>query len=201
MKRAYGRLPVAVRFWQGPRPTRGKSAAAVPLREIVFDHAPCDPTARVRRSPRGERRRRPRLRHPLHPQHRRPRRRRQPQDHLFLRAVSSRGRAQRHRHAAQVRVAQVLRGRRQRRRVGRHRLRGPSRVPADEVPRRERASATRFATGASSRQDDKIFVDYTFTASYKIPGDKGVDVWRRKVDDNRLELVPYKDEFRILAGM
>jgi hypothetical protein len=51
------------------------------------------------------------------------------------------------------------------------------------------------------KKEDKIFVDYTFTASYKLPGDKGPDVWRRKVDDNRLELVPYKDEFQILAGM
>jgi hypothetical protein len=59
------------------------------------------------------------------------------------------------------------------------------------------------------KEEDKIFVDYTFTASYRLPGDKGADVWRRKVDDNRLELVPYKAEgsskyreaFQIVAGM
>jgi hypothetical protein len=51
------------------------------------------------------------------------------------------------------------------------------------------------------KEDEKVFVDYTFTASYKLPGDKGPDVWRRKVDDNRLELVPYQDEFKVIAGM
>jgi hypothetical protein len=48
--------------------------------------------------------------------------------------------------------------------------------------------------------EKKIFVDYTYSASYRIPGPKGEE-WRRKVDDNRLELVPYNDEFRIIAGM
>jgi hypothetical protein len=51
------------------------------------------------------------------------------------------------------------------------------------------------------KEDDKIFLDYTYTASYRIPGDKGDDVWRRKVEDNRLELVPYQDDFRIVNGM
>ncbi|HEY6558666.1 MAG TPA: hypothetical protein VI072_15390 [Polyangiaceae bacterium] len=45
-----------------------------------------------------------------------------------------------------------------------------------------------------------VYVDYTYSASYKIPTEKG-DVWRRKVDDNRLELVPQGDSFQILAGM
>lgn len=45
-----------------------------------------------------------------------------------------------------------------------------------------------------------VFVDYTYSASYKIPTDQG-DVWRRKVDDNRLELLPEGDSFKILAGM
>ena len=45
-----------------------------------------------------------------------------------------------------------------------------------------------------------VYVDYTYSASYKIPTEKG-DVWRRKVDDNRLELVPQGDSFKILAGM
>jgi hypothetical protein len=59
------------------------------------------------------------------------------------------------------------------------------------------------------KEDDRFFVDYTFTASYRLPGDKGPDVWRRKVDDNRLELVPFKPEnnshyreaFQVVAGM
>jgi hypothetical protein len=45
-----------------------------------------------------------------------------------------------------------------------------------------------------------IWVDYTFSASYKIPTPEG-EVWRRQRDDNRLELVPYEDTFRIIAGM
>jgi hypothetical protein len=51
-----------------------------------------------------------------------------------------------------------------------------------------------------AKDKDLVYVDYTFSASYRIPGPKG-DEWRRKVDDNRLELVPYQDEFRIVAGM
>lgn len=49
---------------------------------------------------------------------------------------------------------------------------------------------------------DEVFVDYTYSASYKIPTDKG-DVWRRTVADNRLELVPDDsgETFRIIAGM
>lgn len=45
------------------------------------------------------------------------------------------------------------------------------------------------------------FVDYTFSASYKIPGPDGEDVWHRQVADNRLELIPEKDSFLILSGM
>jgi hypothetical protein len=51
-----------------------------------------------------------------------------------------------------------------------------------------------------SKEKDLVFVDYTYSASYRIPGPKG-DEWRRKVEDNRLELVPYQDEYRIVAGM
>ena len=47
---------------------------------------------------------------------------------------------------------------------------------------------------------DRIFVDYTYSASYRIPGLKGEE-WRRKVEDNRLELTPHKNEYRILTGM
>ncbi|WP_437686323.1 hypothetical protein [Sorangium sp. So ce176] len=50
------------------------------------------------------------------------------------------------------------------------------------------------------REDDVIFVDYTYSASYRIPGRKGEE-WRRKVEDNRLELVEHQDEYRIVAGM
>lgn len=51
-----------------------------------------------------------------------------------------------------------------------------------------------------AKEKDLVYVDYTYSASYRIPGTKGEE-WRRKVEDNRLELVPYQDEFRIIAGM
>jgi hypothetical protein len=47
---------------------------------------------------------------------------------------------------------------------------------------------------------DLIFVDYSYSASYRIPGTKA-DEWHRKVEDNRLELIPFQDEYRIVAGM
>lgn len=49
-------------------------------------------------------------------------------------------------------------------------------------------------------RNDEVFVDYTYSASYKMVTDDG-DVWRRSVADNRLELMPEGDSFRILAGM
>lgn len=45
-----------------------------------------------------------------------------------------------------------------------------------------------------------VMVDYTYSASYKIPTDAG-DVWRHVVADNRLELVPSGDTFKIVSGM
>jgi hypothetical protein len=51
-------------------------------------------------------------------------------------------------------------------------------------------------------RNDEVFVDYTYSASYKIPTPKG-DVWRRRVADNRLELKPegLGRGYKILAGM
>lgn len=51
-----------------------------------------------------------------------------------------------------------------------------------------------------SQDGDLIYVDYTYSASYRIPGPKG-EQWRRKVEENRLELVAYQDDYRIVAGM
>lgn len=51
-------------------------------------------------------------------------------------------------------------------------------------------------------QSNKIYVDYTYSASYRIPGVKTADEWRHTIADNRLILEPQKDEsFKILAGM
>jgi hypothetical protein len=47
---------------------------------------------------------------------------------------------------------------------------------------------------------DTIFVDFTYSASYKLATENG-DVWRRTVADNRIEMVPDGDKFKILSGM
>jgi hypothetical protein len=52
-----------------------------------------------------------------------------------------------------------------------------------------------------AKEHDLIFVEYTYSASYRIPGTVKGDEWRHRVEDNRLELVPYQDEYRIVAGM
>ncbi len=53
-----------------------------------------------------------------------------------------------------------------------------------------------------SVNDDKkrVFVEYTYSASYRIPGLKGEE-WKHTVADNRLELVPEGEGYKILAGM
>lgn len=47
---------------------------------------------------------------------------------------------------------------------------------------------------------DTVLVDYTYSASYKIPTVHG-DVWRRRVADNRIQLAREGEGFRILSGM
>ena len=52
----------------------------------------------------------------------------------------------------------------------------------------------------SEGRKHSINVDYTYSASYKIPTTHG-DVWRRRVADNRLSLIREGEGFRILSGM
>lgn len=52
----------------------------------------------------------------------------------------------------------------------------------------------------SEGRKDTVLVDYTYSASYKVPTSHG-DVWRRRVADNRLQLTREGEGFRILAGM
>ncbi|HLM73596.1 MAG TPA: hypothetical protein VK459_12915 [Polyangiaceae bacterium] len=49
-------------------------------------------------------------------------------------------------------------------------------------------------------EEEVIYVDYTYSASYRIPSSKGEE-WRRKVEENRLELIPHQDDYKIIAGM
>lgn len=61
----------------------------------------------------------------------------------------------------------------------------------------------------SEGRKDVIFVDYTYSASYKIPTTDTCaappcpdgDVWRRRVADNRLELLHTNGTFKVLSGM
>ncbi len=45
-----------------------------------------------------------------------------------------------------------------------------------------------------------VTVDYTYSASYKLVTAEG-ERWRRTVADNRLELLPEGDSYKIIAGM
>jgi hypothetical protein len=47
---------------------------------------------------------------------------------------------------------------------------------------------------------DRLLVDYTYSASYRVPTSEGSE-WRRKISENRLELVPNGEKFLIVAGM
>lgn len=49
-------------------------------------------------------------------------------------------------------------------------------------------------------ENKKVMVEYSYSASYRMPGLKGEE-WKHTVADNRLELVPEGDSYKILAGM
>lgn len=52
----------------------------------------------------------------------------------------------------------------------------------------------------SFEENKSVFVEYTFSASYRMPGLKGEE-WKHTVADNRLELVPDGETYKITAGM
>ena len=49
-------------------------------------------------------------------------------------------------------------------------------------------------------ENKKVFVEYSYSASYRLPGVKGEE-WKHTIQDNRLELVTEGDSYKILAGM
>jgi hypothetical protein len=49
-------------------------------------------------------------------------------------------------------------------------------------------------------ENNHVLVQYTFAASYRIPG-VHKEEWRHSVSDNQLDLVPEGDGYKILAGM
>lgn len=52
----------------------------------------------------------------------------------------------------------------------------------------------------SFNENKKVYVEFSYSASYRIPGLKGEE-WKHTVADNRLELIPEGDSYKILAGM
>jgi hypothetical protein len=52
----------------------------------------------------------------------------------------------------------------------------------------------------SETENKVVNVDFTYTASFQIPTEKG-DMWHRAVRDNRLTLIREGDSFKILGGM
>ncbi|MBK6691413.1 MAG: hypothetical protein IPG50_04315 [Myxococcales bacterium] len=46
----------------------------------------------------------------------------------------------------------------------------------------------------------RVYIDYTFSASWRIPGVKAEE-WKHAVADNRLELVPDGESYKIVAGL
>ena len=85
--------------------------------------------------------------------------------------------------------------------------------PSDDIDRTELALYLRekYSQAESVRYEiryrrvgqgrkDRLLVDYTYSASYRIPTSDGPE-WRRKISENRLELVPSGEKFQIVAGM
>ena len=72
-----------------------------------------------------------------------------------------------------------------------------------------------FYRDISIGRSNQVFVDYTYSASYRVPNGitplpsptgeppnpSETQVWRRRVADNRLELVRNGSSFKILSGM
>jgi hypothetical protein len=52
----------------------------------------------------------------------------------------------------------------------------------------------------SDEPTGEVFVDYSFSASYKVPTVSG-ERWKRSIGDNRLVLVKHEDSFLIRSGM
>jgi hypothetical protein len=59
----------------------------------------------------------------------------------------------------------------------------------------------RYRRVLRSKETGRSYVDYTYSASYKVPGVDDKDLWHRTVSENRLELVRAGETFKIVAGM
>jgi hypothetical protein len=52
----------------------------------------------------------------------------------------------------------------------------------------------------SRGRQDRFLVDFTYSASFRVRTAEGSE-WRRKVSENRLEIVPNGEKYLIVAGM
>lgn len=52
----------------------------------------------------------------------------------------------------------------------------------------------------SKGRQDRFLVDFTYSASFRVPTASGAE-WRRKVSENRLEIVPHGEKYLIVSGM
>ncbi len=52
----------------------------------------------------------------------------------------------------------------------------------------------------SRTETNRVLVDYTFSTAYRIPGAEKEE-WRHKRAENRLELIPDGESFKIMSGM
>ncbi len=48
---------------------------------------------------------------------------------------------------------------------------------------------------------DRVFVDYTYSGSYRVATSNEGDKWKSTVEENRLELVPNGETYQIISGM
>jgi hypothetical protein len=55
--------------------------------------------------------------------------------------------------------------------------------------------------GGGDEACDRVFVDYTYSGSYRVATNNEGDKWKSTVEENRLELVPSGETFQIISGM
>jgi hypothetical protein len=53
----------------------------------------------------------------------------------------------------------------------------------------------------SKGDNDQINVDYTYSASYRFLKPDGTEKWENAVEENRLELVPDGESYKIVHGL
>jgi hypothetical protein len=59
----------------------------------------------------------------------------------------------------------------------------------------------RYRRVTVKEKEEKIFVDYTYSGSFRMLRPDGTEKWDHAVEENRLELVPEGETFKILSGL